>query len=421
MYGKLVWFDRLKGMIEINGNKVTSYLTKDFIAALNAFQRSNDNLVTIDFRRVENAYPGGMLPIICSLENLRNSGYKVDVLLPDDERMYQLFHKTNWAHFLDPHEYEISDTYYDRHLATTHFIDHNQQKKIVDNFVDLVTRNIELSADVLRALEWSVNEITDNVINHSNSENGGYFQAVVFPTQNSVNFAVVDSGQGILSSLKERYPRLKDDNHAIAEAVKEGVTRDPQKGQGNGLFGTLSVCTSTNGSFEILTGRGRFVVGDDNTDTRLGRESESYQGTLVNGTVKTNTAFNLSEVMKFQNRPAFSPSSMIDSYYEHDEKDAFVFHMKNETGGFGNRRNGSQLRSKALNFLQFQKDKKLIIDWTDVPMISSSFADEFIGKLFLEMGMITFSARIQNIGMTQLIMDLIDKAAAQRLVQARDE
>jgi hypothetical protein len=74
-----------------------------------------------------------------------------------------------------------------------------------------------------------------------------------------------------------------------------------------------------------------------------------------------------------------------------------------------------------MNLLNADQSKPLLIDWTGVPITSSSFADEFVGKLFLELGPITFSARVRNVGMEALIKALLDKAISQRLTQANDE
>ncbi len=44
-----------------------------------------------------------------------------------------------------------------------------------------------------------------------------------------------------------------------------------------------------------------------------------------------------------------------------------------------------------------------------------------MGKLFLEMGAMNFSARVKNIGMETLIRALLDRAISQRLTQAADD
>jgi len=50
-------------------------------------------------------------------------------------------------------------------------------------------------------------------------------------------------------------------------------------------------------------------------------------------------------------------------------------------------------------------------------VISSSFADEYMGKLFLELGPLHFSASIRNKNMELLVKQLLDKAIMQRLAQ----
>jgi hypothetical protein len=95
--------------------------------------------------------------------------------------------------------------------------------------------------------------------------------------------------------------------------------------------------------------------------------------------------------------------------------------MKNESNGFGNRVVGRLLRRKLHNIINSEKEIPIVVDWSGIPIISSSFADEFIGKLFLELGPIAFSSKIRNIGMEPIIHGLLDKAISQRLTQANDD
>ena len=67
-----------------------------------------------------------------------------------------------------------------------------------------------------------------------------------------------------------------------------------------------------------------------------------------------------------------------------------------------------------MNLLNAEPTKPLLLDWTGVPLVSSSFADELIGKLFVSLGPLAFSARVRNIGMDAMVPGLIDKAIMQR-------
>ena len=87
--------------------------------------------------------------------------------------------------------------------------------------------------------------------------------------------------------------------------------------------------------------------------------------------------------------------------------DAF---LDEETSGVGTRTAGRQIRTKCTNLLQADSTMKLVLDWTNVPLISSSFADEFIGRLFIALGPLQFMTRVRMVGMDSLIAQLIDQA-----------
>jgi hypothetical protein len=59
--------------------------------------------------------------------------------------------------------------------------------------------------------------------------------------------------------------------------------------------------------------------------------------------------------------------------------------------------------------------QRIIIDFTDVPLVSSSFADEVLGKLFMELGPMTFAQRLDFRNLSSIVRQLTDKAIAQRM------
>ncbi len=103
--------------------------------------------------------------------------------------------------------------------------------------------------------------------------------------------------------------------------------------------------------------------------------------------------------------------------YSAEDGDYLTIRLRDEQGGFGTRQAGGQLRTKLKNLLAADPGKRLVIDWSGVPLISSSFADEAIGRLFLELGPLSFSSRIQHVGMESLVRSLIDRAVMQRVQQ----
>jgi anti-sigma regulatory factor (Ser/Thr protein kinase) len=414
------WFRRNDSTIEFTG-KLNSFNVKDVCSAINLFKDTSNADLTLDFSRVLQAYPNGVLPIISSITEIRDAGHNVYVKLPQNNNIRRLFRSVNWAHFLAPSQFEKSESTHDRHLVTRNFLDEQEQFKLVNDFMDVVLRNMELPKDIISGLEWSINEITDNVLNHSKSKNGGFVQASTYPTNGQIAFAVADSGRGILESLKEGFPTLRTDIQAIGEAVKAGVTRNSKYGQGNGLAGSLRVATLTGGSLEITSGKARIISTSEETRRNDRREFQLYQGTLVCGQIMVNNDFSVSKALNFGMSKGYEPGNVIDYHYEMEDQDCLILAMKNETTGFGTRRSGKQINTKINNLIKAKPDYPLVIDWEGVPVISSSFADEMIGKLFIKLGAISFSSIIRNVNMEPLIRNLLDKAISQRLTQANDE
>ena len=382
--------------------------------------------IVLDFSVCEAAFPNGMIPLLPSVDALRREGIDISVELPDAGELARLFRNTNWAHFLDPQRYEKSDTVHDRHLAAQRFTSWVEQQRLVNEFMDVVMRSMTLERDVIAGLEWSINEITDNVLNHAECVDGGFVQVSAFRDAGKVAFGVADSGKGILESLREGHPDLRTDAQAIGEAMKVGVTRSPDAGQGNGIAGALRIATMSRGSLEITSGLARVVARTDQSseDNELGsdvtvykrREAQRFRGTVVYAEIGLDSRFHLSEALGFHGAPA-EPTDVIELQYQTERGDAVVLKLGEESTGFGSRPAGRQLRTKCLNLLNAEPTKPLLLDWNAVPLVSSSFADELVGKLFASLGPLAFSARVRNVGMEAMVRGLVDKAIMQRAAQ----
>lgn len=396
--------------------RVNSYAHRQFMWRLHDCRTLGYQDIVLDFSICEWAFPNGMLPLLSSADLLRREHVDLSVVLPDKDELRRLFLNTNWAHFLEPENYQKSDTAHDRHMAAHRFTDSDGQQQLVNVFMDVVMRNMTLERDVIAGLEWSINEITDNVLNHAECEEGGIVQVSTFRDARKVAFGVADSGRGILSSLSEGHPYLKTDAQAIEEAVKAGVTRNPDAGQGNGIAGTLRIATMSEGMFEITSGLASLVIRDGQPQMHKRRERLRFSGTIVYAELGLDAHFHLSEALGFSGAP-HQPTDIIELFYETESGDAIVLKLSEESTGFGSRPAGRQLRTKCINLLNADPNKPLLLDWSGIPLVSSSFADELIGKLFAFLGPLAFSARVRNINMEMVVRGLVDKAIMQRAAQ----
>ena len=144
---------------------------------------------------------------------------------------------------------------------------------------------------------------------------------------------------------------------------------------------------------------------------------DAFMDTIVDVQINKSPTFKVSDALGFTGMIG-GVFDTIEAKYETDNSNEFMLKLLSETTGFGSRGAGQQIRTKCLNILTADTGRPLVLDWSGVPIISSSFADEAIGKLFVELGPINFSTRVKNIGLDPLVRGLIEKAILQRASEA---
>ncbi|MGH7090554.1 MAG: STAS-like domain-containing protein, partial [Stellaceae bacterium] len=248
--------------------------------------------------------------------------------------------------------------------------------------------------------------------NHARSPIGGLLQVTNFGyRRRAIEFSVCDAGIGIPASLREGRKEIGSDQDALDKAIREGVTRDMQIGQGNGLYGTWRITQISDGSFEIHSGNASLVSYPNNL--HVSSEGVPFIGTLVVALINYDRPLALEEALRFRGKP-HDPVDIIEMKYEDNDEGCALFPLVKEAEGFGSRAAGLPIRQKLKNLIHFCSGKKLVVDFSGVPIVSSSFADEAFAKLFVELGPLAFmrSVEFRNVDLT--IQGLIDKAIEQR-------
>ena len=271
----------------------------------------------------------------------------------------------------------------------------------------------DLDRRELSALEWSVHEITDNVLVHAQSPIGGLIQVSRFERREKrIEYIVADAGIGIPKTLRQSHPELSSDADALERAIQQGVTRDKAIGQGNGLFGSYKVCSHSRGSFYLESGRGKLTFNEKGF--RVATENVPFEGTLVAAQINFSDPQLLAEALQFGERPHVIVDFVELNYEQHDREEVWVV-LKKETTSFGSRIAGTPIRNKLVNLVRWCPGQRIIIDFDGIHLISSSFADEVMGKLFKELGPMTFAQRLEFKNVEPTVRQLLDKAITQRM------
>jgi hypothetical protein len=367
--------------------------------------------VVLDMTRCIAAYPGPMVGLCSQVASLRDSGVDFELLIPSDARLDRLFHGANWGHHIDPGHYKSSTYRGYTHVPVARYHTHEEQPRIVNRMIDALLCSISgIERSDLAAIEWSLNEVTDNVLVHAESHVGGFAQLNNYKSKRRVEFCVADAGAGIPNTLRHRFPILED-IELLEQAVREGVTRDPTIGQGNGLFGTFQVARTSEGYLHILSGFA--TLSFENGQLRITREKIPYTGTLVIAGLDCSNPTALGDALRFGDSK-YVPTDYIELKYVDRASEDIVFRMKEETLSCGSRVAGSPVRTKLTTLISMHGGRRIVVDMSEIAIVSSSFADEVFGKLFKELGPLKFMQAVDIRGVSGTVRSLIDRAIVQR-------
>lgn len=372
--------------------------------------------VVLDFSECTETYPGPMLALCAELLRLRRERVDAELILPEREELARLFSNANWAHLIEPRRYSPSKFRGHTQIPATQFQSPTEQNDAVNRIVNAILGGIpDIRREHFAALEWAVNELTDNVIVHSDSAIGGLVQVSSFKRNSKVvEFTIADAGLGIPTTLRSSGTFAGSDTDALDKAIREGVTRDKSIGQGNGLYGSYQICCQSGGTFQIESGHARLLFRPGQYGLEIRDQKVPVNGTLVIAKINFSDPDLLKDALNFSGK-SYTPVDYIETRYEAGDSNLIRLKLGEEAKSFGSRVAGTPVQNKIYNLLKMCPGQPIEIDFDHVPLVSSSFADEVFGKLFVKLGPLEFMQRIRFKNMENTVRMLIDKAISQRV------
>jgi anti-sigma regulatory factor (Ser/Thr protein kinase)/anti-anti-sigma regulatory factor len=370
--------------------------------------------VVLDFSGCTATFAGPIGAICAQACKFRHESIEFELILPEKENLRRLFINANWAHLIDPVRYEKSSFRGLRQVPITQFFTTEDQNTAVDAILDVVLGSLTgFTRSDLAAIEWSLNEITDNVINHSHSDVGGLLQLSTFKrNQKRIEYVVCDAGIGIPDSLRTGMSDITSDSQALDFAIREGLTRDKSSNQGNGLFGAFEISRVSEGYMEIHSGYASLQY-NKKAGLHIRTEPIPFRGTLIVSSIDYSNPGLLGKALRFGGKPHL-PVDFIETKFEDSSGNKVVFSMKDEASSFGSRKAAEPVSTKLQNLAALSGNYKIFVDFTDVFVISSSFADEVFGKLFVSMGPLAFIQKFEFMNLNDTVRSLIDRAITLR-------
>lgn len=156
---------------------------------------------------------------------------------------------------------------------------------------DFFTNNFFKTRDLL-ILQSNLEEVFNNIFDHSHSPINGFITTQFFPRKNQILCSICDVGTGIADKVnkdkKEKNQPLVDDSKAIEIATTEGYsTRSTPQNRGLGLYYILNIPKFEQGKVSIWANNGSYH--NYMNQTLTSETGYSFSGTLINITIDTNT------------------------------------------------------------------------------------------------------------------------------------
>lgn len=397
--------------MNITINWLTKTTIQYFIKKINDGLSINrmDRCIEINFNATA-PFPENLVPICGVIDYLKEIGFRIKVLYPKDSRLLQ-------SGLSNPYKLTLND--YDLLSPTNRIWRYNTPEevfKIVSAFVNHLNNKIVCAKGVVESFEWTINEIMDNVIQHSRSKYG-YIMCTVY-SNSHISVAIFDNGIGILQSFKGSKYRLRSPFDAIELAMRENTTRDPKIGQGNEMWGMKKIVNNNKGVLSITSSGVNISIDEHDTvlkhelkDKSIRMKMPYHLGTLVDFQFNCNNEICLSDI--FGKNYEYTNLTLENL---EDNQNRINVKISQFSFGCATRLAGESARNLVLNYLvQSNYSQIIILDFSGVSIIASSFADEFIGKLLQECGFIQFNNLIRITNISKENMSIINRSVMQRI------
>lgn len=404
MYENLLNITRTKNVITLE-NLNHSKCASDFLKELKDCIRLGYQEIIIKSNSKAH-FPNACVPIAGIIKHYQGQG--IDFVFSIEKNGY-----LEKCGFINPYEKDREELQKELYPFDKIFV-YNTSGQVADltqAYVNSISHQSLCEEGVLKSLIWCINEVMDNVLVHS--ENGyGMIMAQYHPQKKHIAFCIYDSGIGVYNSLRHSKHHPKTELDSLSLAIQEGV--GDGKGQGNGLFGLFEIIKENNGRLTITSGGASIMLLDNgamNKFEHIPFISYNNKATVVDFQLDLNNPVNLEKVFKtiggFDGFD-FRIDDMIDDFGR-IEYDVF----KNGQGT-ATREAGEYLRIDIENIIKREKCP-IILDFTNVQTVSSSFIDELIAKMVLDLGFVNFNDFIVLKGMNKDVKLLCDRSLYMRV------
>lgn len=380
---------------------------------------ATDSPLFVDFSEVSNIYPNGAVPFAIVYQFLLAHNHKIGLLGYDRFIEATRIIDPPFATAEELNKGPVKNIVWRYTLDQTHLL--------ADRFVEFLAENISCAPSTLPSLSWCLYEIMDNVFWHSGSDTG-YAMMQIHKDHPWCAITIGDDGMGVLHSfenghvyrakkdymkngLTELDEKPSDEYEALKLAINQSITSRAGN-MGNGLYGLARVVGLNKGQMSIYSGTGHLDYKDERftgSDTKKcpTLEQPNHAGMVVDWQLDLSSSVDINDVLETSKYEDVLLEKIID------DNDEYRVKIRDLGPDIATRGSAAKTRTRLVNYLNAGAPY-LVLDFQGVNLVSSSFADEVLGKLAVELGTEPFQRRIKYDNLSQIVEGIIKRAIHQR-------
>jgi anti-sigma regulatory factor (Ser/Thr protein kinase) len=265
----------------------------DFLAYLHAVCEEAPEKVVFDFGGCEFFSPHITGGIVSVSKSLIEKGCKVEFIHPQDATLLSYLDTIYFPHGVDfvgstPESINRSLMRYHQKnylpiiCFPTNYADLGITEKIMTAVNTIFRNQLKLDGNILQAITYMVDELTQNILDHSKSPQG-LICAQYYPNKHYMDLCIADWGKGIYQSYTDSGKFIPKDNaEALQYAVKGKSTKDRAESRGFGLSTSRKMLVQgLGGKFLLLSGDSFFIEMPDRKEDIINLKLVNYQGCYV--------------------------------------------------------------------------------------------------------------------------------------------
>jgi hypothetical protein len=243
--------------------------------------------VTIDASRVRGMHPLFAVRLGLTIERLRAEGREVKLKEPLDEASRRSFRAFGVSEGAGEIEGAVGGEDAEVIMRLTRLVEMTEVDMLADKLLEPLVEHFDDVAVVRDAVLMAFSELCQNAVEHGSSAAGGVVAASRGEEEGmgKMMLGIGDLGVGIPEHIRGVHPELVVDEHAIGQALQEGVSGTQRRDRGYGFSWVLKETLSsaaTSAEMFIRAGQGSFRR--EIIDARVkdhGWKTPSTQGTWI--------------------------------------------------------------------------------------------------------------------------------------------